>query len=154
MGLISRVSSRTYRCFLTMTDENIGPLPPSFMGLHSGPSSDLKVKNIESEDASKFEEIRESFSKKEQDEFTKNNPKPTERQEWMLGPGVSGKISVANAMKNRGFRQEGSGDKRDSNVQYQDPEKLAILQQESAKLQKELDAYNKKRDRCESMLDR
>merc|ERR1711979_184264 len=72
----------------------------------------------------------------------------------MLGPGASGKISVANAMKNRGFRQEGSGDKQDSNVQYHDPEKLAILQQESAKLQKELDAYNKKHDRCESMLDR
>merc|ERR1711974_293336 len=158
MGLISSVSSRTYRKIYAsitqsdMADENIGPLPPSAMGLGNMPSTDLKVKNLDADDAQQFADVREKFALRQEAAEGASSVRPTERQEWMMGPGNS-KITAATAMKNRGFQQV-SGSKEGDERRTSDPDKLAILQQESAKLQSELELYNQKHNRCESMLDR
>jgi len=140
-----------------MADEPaIGPMPPSNLGL--GAAADLRVKNLGAQDADDFETVREKFSKREQDHIDKAlaaSVKSSERQEWMLKPG-SGKITQARAMKNRKFTSEGPTQQQleDEERRNSDPQKLAEMHVMRDKLQAELEAYNKKHDRCESLLDR
>ena len=123
----------------------IGPLPGAFMSHLTDLTEEEKLKNV-----------RQKFIERE-NAVSGPSSRPTEREEWMLKPGAQ-KISAVNALKNRGFNCTASaGDNPAATIDLtsnQTPEELEALKLEQERLQAEIDLYNKKHNRTESLLEK
>lgn len=131
----------------------VGPLPGAFMNHLAGMTEEEKIKSA-----------RVKFNERELQKLENEKAeKPQQREEWMLKPGEQ-KINTANALKNRTFNQTSQGLGTDNNpdnpfaanggLDGKSEAEMKALQAEQDRLQKEIDEYNLKHNRTESLLEK